>query len=459
MLDRIFEFISAYSMTNAGDTVVVGVSGGADSMCLLHCLYSLREKLNINLIVAHINHCIRGDEAMRDESFVKDYCEKLGIPFMLHRVDIPKLAKQLGIGTEECGRQERYAFFQALAKEHGGKIATAHTASDNAETLLFNIVRGSGLNGLRGIPPVRDNIIRPILCLSRADVEDYCNENGIEYVTDSTNLSNEYTRNKIRLDIIPVLKQINPNLENSFMRFSECVSDDESFLEKLARAEMEKATVKGGLKTELIQNLPLPILSRIVLIEAKKLNFKGIEKRHVDLIIGTIKSHHGCVSLPNGLYSDVSQGVFRIYKKDTADKNDSETPFMPLINTNYFTDNGYVFSITAINYKDFKIKEKINKKVFENALDCAIINFNTMLRHRRPGDYFRTRSGHTKSLKKLFNELKIPRERRNQLLLAANGSEVLWIEEIGISRSALVSADTQDIVLIKKELSYNNDSN
>lgn len=448
MDNKILKCINDYSMLAPNDSVVIGVSGGADSMCLLHYLFSLRESLNINIIVAHINHCIRGDEALRDENFVKEYCEKLNIPFMLKRVDIPKLAAELSIGTEECGRHERYNFFYELAEKYNAKIATAHTASDNTETVLLNITRGSGLKGLRGIPPTRGRIIRPLITSTRAEIERYCTKNNVPYITDSSNLSHDYTRNKIRLDIIPVLKNINPNLENTFSRLTANAAQDELYLSSVADEAIKNAFIGKGYKTELLRELPAPILTRVIIKLCEKLSFRMTEKRHIELITEIIKNQCGGVSLPNGLYADASQHIFRIYRI----QNFADFEAVPLISINNIKHNDAIFDITTIKINEFKINEKINKKVFENALDCDIINDNTMLRLRKPGDYFRMRrSGQAKSLKKLFNELKIPREKRDGMLVIANGSEVLWIEDIGVSKASLITEKTNKIVFVSKQ--------
>lgn len=448
MDDKILKCIESYTMLNQNDSVIVGVSGGADSMCLLHYLFSLRESLNINIIAAHINHCIRGDEALRDENFVKEYCQSKGIPFVLKRIDIPKLSEELSIGTEECGRRERYRFFNELAEKHNAKVATAHTASDNVETVLLNITRGSGLKGLRGIPPTRGRIIRPLINLTRAEIEEYCDKNNVPYITDSTNFSHDYTRNKIRLDVIPVLKGINPRLENTFSRLTETVTQDELFLSGLADKAMKRAFNGKGYRTEILRELSPSVRVRVIVKLCEEHSLRMLEKRHIELITDIINKQCGGVSLPNRLYADASQHIFRIYKKQEQEIFDS----VPLISINKIKHNNAIFDITTIKINDFKINEKINKKVFENALDCDIINDNTVLRLREPGDYFRMRgSGLKKSLKKLFNELRVPREKRDRMLLIANGSEVLWIEDIGVSKTSLITDNTDNIVLVSKQ--------
>ena len=197
-----------YKLLEDGGTVLVALSGGADSTALLHFLYSVKEKYNLTILAAHLNHGIRGEEADRDERFCKILCEKYNIPFYSKTLDIPALSKQRGVSEELCGRDERYAFLGTLAEAHNARIATAHNADDNAETLIFNLARGSSLRGAAGIPPKRGRIIRPLIEVTRAQIEEYCAENGLDFVTDSTNLGDEYTRNKIRHHVIPVLREL-----------------------------------------------------------------------------------------------------------------------------------------------------------------------------------------------------------------------------------------------------------
>lgn len=447
MSDKILDCINTYNMISDNDTIIVGVSGGADSMCLLNYLVSLQKILNINIIAAHINHCIRGDEALRDENFVSEQCSKLNVPLEIRRIDVIKRAEKLSMGVEECGREVRYSVFRELAEKCGGKIATAHTASDNAETILLNITRGSGLNGLRGIPPVRDRIIRPLLYITRAEVEEYCLKNSIPYIIDSSNLLHEYSRNKIRLDVMPVLKQINPGIEAGLTRLTQNASEDEKLLKQLARNTFKSAEINGGYNTDLLYDKPSPILSRGIIIIAQGLGCRKLERCHINAVIEIIRKKSGGVSLPKSLYADSSQGIFRIYRKNIQNRIDNT----PLISINNIEHNGSIFSINTICIEEVKKYAKNEKKVFQNALNCDIINSNTMLRHRNPGDYYRVRgSGHKKSLKKLFNELKIPKEKRDELLLIANDNEVIWIEDIGASQASLINDRTNSIVFITK---------
>ena len=228
----LLEAIERFSLLENTKNVTVALSGGADSMALLFSLNSLKDVLGITVKAAHLNHLIRGDEAFRDEEFVKGVCEKLGIELFIKRADIPLLAKEKGISTELAARETRYEFLESVAS--GGAVATAHTASDNLETVIYNLTRGSGIDGIAGIPAKRDIFIRPLILCTRSQIDDYCAKHEISFVTDSSNLSDDYTRNKIRHNIVPVLKEINPSVENTVLRSSLILKEDAEYLKSLA---------------------------------------------------------------------------------------------------------------------------------------------------------------------------------------------------------------------------------
>ena len=201
--DDVKNTIQRCSMIKSGDTVIAAVSGGADSVALLHVLYSLQDELSFSLAACHVNHNLRGAESDGDEMFVRRKCRMMDIPLYVANIKVNEF-RQKHDSLEECARRLRYGFFEDIGKNK--LIATAHTASDNCETILINMVRGTALSGICGIPAKRDNIIRPLLYITREDVERYCRENELDYVTDSTNLSDDYTRNKIRHKIVPLLR-------------------------------------------------------------------------------------------------------------------------------------------------------------------------------------------------------------------------------------------------------------
>ncbi|MBC8570066.1 tRNA lysidine(34) synthetase TilS [Zongyangia hominis] len=223
------------------DAIIVALSGGADSVCLAHLLWSGREEMGLPVMACHLNHRIRGEEAKRDEDFVRNFCSRLGLPLFVKDVDVVSKAKEQGISLELCGRNERYAFFSSLAREHRAWIATAHTLSDSIETTLFHLARGTGLKGLCGIPERRDEFLRPLLPYTRRDIEDYCREWNLSYVTDSTNLSDDYTRNFIRNHLVPDFERVHPGFAVTFSETQRLLRQDEEFLSALAKEAVAAA--------------------------------------------------------------------------------------------------------------------------------------------------------------------------------------------------------------------------
>ena len=229
MINKIFSFVKKHNMINKGDTVICGLSGGADSVCLLLVLCELSSKIEFTVKALHVNHCLRGAESERDEKFCCDLCERLDIPFTAVSCNVKEFAEKNSLSVEESARKLRYSVFRENSEN--GKIATAHNANDNLETVILNLARGSAIKGFAGIPPVRGNIIRPLLTVSRKEIEKYLADKGQNYVTDSTNLSDDYTRNKIRHKILPVLEEINPSVIETSVNSIDAVRSENSLIE------------------------------------------------------------------------------------------------------------------------------------------------------------------------------------------------------------------------------------
>jgi len=229
---QVLDTIKKNELINYGDGIVVGISGGYDSVCLLHILFSVSSELNIKLYPVHINHMLRGEEALRDENFVKGFCFSLGMNLHVEKIDIAKKALQDKISIEEAGRNARYEVFNSVAKEKvATKIAVAHSRNDQAETILMRIFRGTGLEGLKGIEYKRDNIIRPLLDIDRSEIESYVDGNGLEAITDSSNLHTDYYRNRIRINVLPEINSATrSDITENLLRLSKIVVADEEFL-------------------------------------------------------------------------------------------------------------------------------------------------------------------------------------------------------------------------------------
>ena len=308
MVNKIKETIARYDMLKKDDVVVVGVSGGADSVALLHALHSLKQELGITVFACHVNHNLRGEESKRDEQFVHDLCDGKNIPVRFYSIDI-KADKHESV--EERARKLRYECFEKLCSELDAKLATAHTASDNAETVFLNILRGTGTKGLGGIPPVRGNIIRPLLRCTRDDIEGYCKDNGLEYVTDSSNLSDDYTRNKLRHRIIPLLREFNPSLFEAVSRMTSAVYDDNLLLEKIAAEAKAIAQTDDGFSCEKLSELEHPVLCRVV---SGILSENGIEPSalRINECVEIIHAKKGKINLCRNKFAVVRKKIFRI---------------------------------------------------------------------------------------------------------------------------------------------------
>lgn len=307
---KIKETIASYNMLEKGDNVVVGVSGGADSIALLHVLNSIKDELGITIFVCHINHNLRGEESLRDENFVRNFCKNIDITPEVFSVDV-KGSVEKHESIEERARKIRYSCFEKLCIEKKAKLATAHTASDNAETVFINILRGTGTKGLGGIPPVRGNIIRPLLRCTREDIEKYCAENKLEFVTDSSNLSDDYTRNKLRHHLIPMLKEFNPSILESISRMTAAVYDDNVYLERAAEKAKNECKAEDGYSCMLLSQLERPVLCRIV---SSVLSENGIEPSslRINECVQIIMNNKGKINLCKNRFAVVSKKIFSI---------------------------------------------------------------------------------------------------------------------------------------------------
>lgn len=431
MRDKATKAVNQYQMLSNGDKVLVALSGGADSVALLHYLCSLKEKYNLTVYACHLNHMIRGNEADSDELFVRNLCDKLGVQLFVKKVDVVGLAKERKQSLELCGRNVRYEFFCELSTGLSAKIATAHTASDNVETVLYNVARGSGVVGLCGIRPVRDNIIRPLILCSRQDVERYCEENSLSFVTDSTNLSDEYVRNKIRHHCVPVLEGVSSDLCSTVSRMCDNMRELSSFLDEYSIKELNNCKVEHGYSCEKLRLLDTAVLKNCLYLIAKQSNAQ-VEYCHINLMADAV-FNGSSVDLKDNMRCVCKQGILRIVNVADTDC-DFEQKLSECKNLHYISNE--------------EIKN-INKKLLNDYINCDMITDSTVIRNRREGDTFTLyERGVSKSLKKLLNELKIPSEKRSCLKVVANDNVVLWLEGFGTSKHGRVNKNCDRAVKI-----------
>ena len=299
--EKVLETIKKYNLISKNDKIVVAVSGGPDSMCLLHILLTLRKEYNLELNVAHVNHMIR-ENAILDEEYVKDFCQKNNLNFFVKKVDVHELSKKDRIGTEEAGRKARYEFFNEVKEmTSSNKIAIAHNKNDKVETIFLNLIRGTGTYGLIGIEPKNGIYIRPLLEIERENIERYCDEFNLNPRIDESNFENIYNRNKIRNVIIPFIKkEFNPNIVNTVSRLSDIVQDEEKYFNKIVENEYKKLVIEETneyikLNRKEFNDLDLIIRKKLVFYVINKLigSTMGIEKIHVEDIIKLCSNNIG----------------------------------------------------------------------------------------------------------------------------------------------------------------------
>lgn len=453
MISKALETIKKYNMLENTKKVIVGLSGGADSVALLHFLYffaSDKEK-NFKITAVHVNHGLRGEESHRDEAFAVSLCEKFGVEIIVKKIYAENLAKFNKMGLEEAGRNARYEIFESLAKEEGTKIATAHTLSDSCETFLLNFTRGTALKGLCGIPPVRGKIIRPLISVTRTEIEDYCAQNNLSFIHDSSNFEKNYTRNKIRLDVIPYLKSINPDFESAVGRTLNALSQDEKYLNDKATEAFGFAKNKNGYSAEKLKSLPNAIKSRAVAKIIKSFTDKPVEQKHINLIVNVIDGNSQAVTLPCGIDVVNKSGTLQIRNKSQKINSKWEYKLKKL---NFLTEIDTNIIIKVITFSEYQKLKSESNPIVTWAFDFEKLPDKSVIRNRRPGDKFTLPFRNvTKSIKKLFSELKIPEDIRNKIPLIAFENEIIWISDVGVSKKYLPDKDTEKIAVIYKESS------
>ena len=426
---------------------VVGFSGGADSMALAHWLSGKlpRERL----VLAHVNHLLRGEEAERDQAAAQAFAQRLGVRFALLREDVGALAREKGLGLEECGRQVRYAFFHSLAKGEGDRVLTAHNAQDNAETVLLHLARGTGLSGLCGIPPRRGKVLRPFLSVRREEIEAYCREMDLPFVTDSTNLTGDFSRNLLRRQVFPVLEGLNPRFVESVLRAAELLSRDRDCLEELSRQLLERARLPWGLEGKLLLDAGESLGLRALGAYLREAGCRDLERRHLESCWQLLVSG-GALSLPGGVAAQCRQGVFYAWKPAPA------RPFSVEVSLGETAlPGGQVLVLVKETGKSGGQTPKIHNSFFKNALDCAIITGRLRsgsvlaARTRQPGDRFcPVGQREERSLKHLFQQARVPAPCRDRAVVLTLDGRIAWCQGLGASRE-FAPRETESFLLPK----------
>ena len=451
MKERVESFLAEQGLlTGAG--IVVGLSGGADSVCLLCVLHDIAEKHGFPLRALHVHHGLRGETADRDAAFCEELCKKLGVPLRTERVDVKALSVAASIGTEEAGRLARYRLFEEEAARTGAAaVALAHHKDDNAETVLFRMCRGTGIKGLCGIPavsrPFADGdvvLVRPLMAFSREEITEELAKRGVSWVTDETNEEDTYTRNFLRNRVMPLLKEVNPEVAEHLLSLSEQASLMQELLTKDAEKAYREAYRDGELLAGPLAGLPEIVRREVLLRYVKELT--GTERdftaTHVKALLKLMDGPvSGELNLPTGLTLERTYEGIR--RKGNAVPWTAE---IPLKTGTYPIGNGEVLTVTL---RDYEEGEPVGKNKWIKWLDYDMIKDVPVLRGRRDGDTFTVNpAGGTKLLSDYYIEERVPRELRDARPVVAAGSEVLWIPGMRGTERYYVTEQTRRVLIL-----------
>lgn len=445
MTDKVLSWMREQGMTKPGDTVICAVSGGADSVCMLHVLLSLRAKLGISLQAAHFNHHLRGAEADRDERFVQALCRSLGVPLICSGGDVRTYAQRTHTSLEQAARTLRYAFFDKLP----GLVATAHTQNDNLETVLLNLTRGTGLTGLCGIPPKRGRFVRPMLVCQRTEIEAYLTKNELSFVTDSTNFLPDARRNRLRHSLVPLLQAENPMVVETAFRMCRLLQADESVLEQQAQDALLRAKCDEGLVCSTLAAYPDAIRTRALRAFLSDRLASKLSQAHicaVDRLLFSVDPS-AQVSLPSG-YAAVRE--YDKLKLTTASAPASFAPVTLSIGQSCcLSELGLCVRCEIAEYFP---KKQNNLSTF--AIKCdTITSYHTplLLRPRQTADVMRVTGGR-KTLKRLMIDRKIPAAQRQLVPVVADAAGILGVYGIGVNLDRAASAGERAIIITMEEI-------
>ncbi|WP_250675370.1 tRNA lysidine(34) synthetase TilS [Paraclostridium ghonii] len=456
IVDRVRSTINKYNLLQKGDKIVLGLSGGPDSVCLLHVLKQIEEEYDISIYAAHLNHQIRGIEAQKDVMYISSLCDNLGIKFFVKSINVPEYCKKHGLSIEEGARKLRYEmFYEIKQKTKSNKIAIGHNLNDQAETILMRMMRGTGLQGLKGIEYKRDDtIIRPILDIERSSIEAYCEENNLNPRIDSTNLENIYTRNKIRLDLIPYMQEnFNTNVIESICRMGNNLKLDSDYIEQEGNKKFEEVSkLNDNESVEIILDkyidLHKAIKSRIIRNAIKYIlgdtNF--VDQKHIEDVLNleNIDKINKKLVLPRGLF---------VYRNDDSILVTTEEITYEEVNFKYKVPKDGIIKIKEtgvfIETKTMSIERFKSMRADKSSKGFDLDKFKggIIARNRESGDKIKLAGG-SKKLKNLFIDLKIPREERSKIPVLVDNDEVVCVGDYKINENYKIDANTKEVLKI-----------
>ncbi len=458
--DKVKAFMEQQNMVEKGDHILIGFSGGADSVCLFYILQSLEKEYELTLTAVHVEHGIRGEEALRDASFVEELCKKEGVPCFIEYVDVPALAKDAGLSEEEMGRKIRYELFERKAEQVGAnKIAVAHHKNDVAETMLFNLCRGTGLAGMCALSPVRGNLIRPLLALDREEVEEYLRERQLKYCQDSTNEDTKYSRNYLRKEILPRLKMVNPKVIEHMVQASEMLEGAQDTLKDIIK-ELEDKHVTyendgAGVKAALFEEKSDYLISGVLHNVMGRLagSRKDIQWIHINSVHQLSNMQVGKkITLPYQLVA-IKEYNGILVKKITGEepeKEEAEPAISLKIPGKTVLWDDLVVETRIFSAEEIKDMDKIPDKSCTKWFDYDIIKKGISVRYRQSGDYMVVNdNGGKKKLKDLLINEKVPRQDRDGILIFAQEHLVLWAAGVRMGEYGKIHANTKQVLEIK----------
>ncbi len=440
-MKKVIEFIKENNLIKENDNIILGISGGADSVCLLYIINEIRDTFCLNITAVHVNHSIR-ETAGRDEAFSKELCEKLGISFVSYTIDCPKIAEEHKLSLEEAGRNERYRLFEETGRksygEGGFKIAVAHHMDDLAETLLFNLSRGSGINGLSSIKVKNGCIVRPLLCLTRKEIEEYLSENGISHIEDETNSDDDYARNRIRHNIIPELNEIAPGAVKNMGRTASQLGEIEDYLtiktdelwDKYAEKSEEGILIKEGMIKEHPAIVKRAIHRALIEVAGRARDIASIQIEAVyDLLLA--KTGHKRDLIYNMEAVRDYAGVMISLKTELSDE-----------------EKEAILSNLTFEIKDRDFSQNIPTDLYTKWFDYDKIRNCPNVRFRQNSDYLTINDrDEKKSLSDYMINEKIPAKKRDSIPLLTDGDHVMWVVGYRISNAYKVSDDTKKLLV------------
>ena len=458
--EKVLKTILEQDLISQGEGVLVGLSGGPDSLALIHILHSLKNRLGIKLFACHLNHNIRGAAADEDQEFVSSFCRKIGVPLMVETFDVPSFARQNKLSLEDAGRKARYAFFDRVMKKFGAaKIALGHNADDNVETSLMRLITGSGARGLSGIAAKRGNIVRPLIMCWRNEIEAYCKLNGLHPRIDETNLDKKYLRNRIRHELIPLLKKYNPNVKSAISKATELLASDYKYLKDVATKALHGATIKLGgdqmlVDIDKLMMYPEPVAKLVIrlAVEAVKGDLENITFSHIEAIFSKLPDEKKWeLHLPSGVFAMGDGDSLEISTVIPIPEEKIYFRYKLGIPGKLFLKEAGL-RISAEKISDPSKLDLDLKNKNEALLDLGKLGSNVTVRSRLEGDKFSPLGiAGTKKLKDFFINEKVPPQKKDLVPIVEGKKGIAWVGGMRIDNRFKITGRTKEAVRLLLE--------